>query len=134
MAPKRGIASKKVGKEPTRSRQAEKDKLPVGNQDDSGEMSNLLIFQKEVMAPVMEVADSWQPVQEPSVFNNVGSSIPLKVKEKVWEGQYIDIASLLKSTRELQVIADNGPAGEITIQDGRLCINHAKIEPFEDIN
>ena len=60
------------------------------------------------------------PVPEVSCFDNVGQCIPLKLKQKIWGGQFIDLSLLLKSAKDIH--DSLGGQGEIKIQDGKVCI------------
>ena len=60
------------------------------------------------------------PVPEVSFFDNVGHCIPLKLKQKIWGGQFIDLSLLLKSAKDIH--DSLGGQGEIKIQDGKVCI------------
>ena len=41
------------------------------------------------------------PALKPSVFDNISAHIPLKLKEKIWQNEYIDLDKLLKSAKDL---------------------------------
>ena len=46
----------------------------------------------------MEVVN--EPISFVSVFDPIGYNIPQKLKQKIWEGRFIDLSLLLKSARE----------------------------------
>ena len=47
------------------------------------------------------VHESQMPTFTPSFTDPISAHIPLKIKEKIWAGEYIDLYVLLKSVREL---------------------------------
>ena len=47
------------------------------------------------------VHESQMPTFTPSFTDPFSAHIPLKIKEKIWAGDYIDLYVLLKSVREL---------------------------------
>jgi hypothetical protein len=47
------------------------------------------------------VHESQMPTFTPSFTDSISAHIPLKIKEKIWAGEYIDLYVLLKSVREL---------------------------------
>ena len=47
------------------------------------------------------VHESQMPTFTPSFTDLISAHIPLKIKEKIWAGEYIDLYVLLKSVREL---------------------------------
>ncbi|XP_056020808.1 uncharacterized protein LOC130054574 [Ostrea edulis] len=67
----------------------------------------------------LNVAD-FTPVPELSYFDNVGQHIPLKLKQKIWDGQFVDLGLLLKSAKEIDYSL--GGQGEIKIRDGKFCV------------
>ncbi|KAH3831933.1 hypothetical protein DPMN_105205 [Dreissena polymorpha] len=69
----------------------------------------------------------WSSVQETSVYDKVGSTLPLKLREK-WNLQFMDMGLLLKSTRELETLPGNGPTWELAIIDGTLYVSQPKQE------
>ena len=52
------------------------------------------------------------PASRPSMFDSVSAHIPLKIKEKVWAGEYIDMSLMLKSGKDL--VYDSQLNGELT--------------------
>lgn len=72
------------------------------------------------------------PVPEISCFDNVGQHVPLKLKQKIWEGQFIDLSLLLKSAKEIN--NSLGGQGEIKIRDGKFCIVKANVGPYLTID
>jgi hypothetical protein len=47
------------------------------------------------------VHESQMPTFTPSFIDPISAHIPLKIKENIWAGEYIDLYVLLKSVREL---------------------------------
>ena len=47
------------------------------------------------------VHESQMPTFTPSFTDSISAHIPLRIKEKIWAGEYIDLYVLLKSVREL---------------------------------
>lgn len=72
------------------------------------------------------------PVPEVSCFDNVGHHVPLKLKQKIWEGQFIALSLLLKSAKEIN--NSLGGQGEIKIRDGKFCIVKANFGPYLTID
>jgi hypothetical protein len=57
------------------------------------------------------------------MFDSVSAHIPLKIKEKVWAGEYIDMSLVLKSGKDL--VYDSQLNGELApIVDRSLHWNH----------
>lgn len=72
------------------------------------------------------------PVPEISCFDNVGQHVPSKLKQKIREGQFIDLSLLLKSAKEIN--NSLGGQGEIQIRDGKLCIVKSNFGPYLTID
>lgn len=58
-----------------------------------------------------------------SCFDPVGSFVPLKLKEKIWESQFVDLSLLLKSQRDIHEYVENGPVGELQFKNGTFSIS-----------
>ena len=58
--------------------------------------------------------------------------IPLKIKEKIWAGEYIDLYVLLKSVRELAT--DSQLSGDLSIKGGQLTVTQPKIAAISNIH
>ena len=126
MPPKRRSQAKTSQKEAKRPKVVDS----TATEDSGKECNNLIpVHSIPEMAQQMDFDTVWQPVQQLSIFDFVSSNVPLKVKEKIWEGHFVDIASLIKSSRDQHCLAENDPSGEIIIQNGKLCIAQAKQEP-----
>jgi hypothetical protein len=63
---------------------------------------------------------AYTPPRTESCFDPVGKLIPQKMKQKIWEGQYIDFGILLKSTKEMNEYL--GGHGEVHVRDGKFCV------------
>lgn len=59
------------------------------------------------------------PYQQTSASDGIASHVPIKLKLKIWEGEFIDMSLLLKSATELE---DFDSQGEVQFKNGRLCI------------
>jgi hypothetical protein len=63
------------------------------------------------------IIDQFTPIPEASCFDPVGQAIPLKLKQKIWEGKFIKMSLLLKYTKEIDEALRG--QGEL-LSDGRL--------------
>ncbi|VDI71062.1 Hypothetical predicted protein [Mytilus galloprovincialis] len=66
------------------------------------------------------VHESVTPMYTSSVFDSVGAHIPVKIKEKIWAGEYIDLNILLKSAKDLAT--DSQLNGDLSVKGGLLTI------------
>lgn len=66
----------------------------------AGESFNIPSIIEESDFNLFDISD-YQPVQTVTTFDSLGGHIPLKLKQKIWEGKFIDLALLLKSAIEL---------------------------------
>ncbi|CAG2193979.1 unnamed protein product [Mytilus edulis] len=64
------------------------------------------------------VHESVTPMYTSSVFDSVGAHIPVKIKEKIWAGEYIDLNILLKSAKDLAT--DSQLNGDLSVKGGGL--------------
>lgn len=60
------------------------------------------------------------PMQIISTFDGIGINVPLKLKQKIWEGEFIELAALIKSGHEME--ATEGGEGELVFEGGKLVI------------
>jgi hypothetical protein len=67
----------------------------------------------------------FRPTFTPSFTDPISARIPLKIKEKIWAGEYIDLYVLLKSVRELAT--DSQLSGDLSIKGGQLTVTQPKI-------
>ncbi|CAG2209865.1 unnamed protein product [Mytilus edulis] len=51
-----------------------------------------------------------------SVFDPISSHIPVKIKEKIWNGEFIDLNILLRSTRDL--VNEQNLEGDLVLKGG----------------
>ena len=56
----------------------------------------------------------------PVMFDSVSAHIPLRIKEKVWAGEYIDMNLMLKSGKDL--VYDSQLNGELAVKRGLVLI------------
>ncbi|CAC5359093.1 unnamed protein product [Mytilus coruscus] len=66
-----------------------------------------------------------------SVFDPISSHIPVKIKEKIWNSEFIDLNILLKSTRDL--VNEQNLGGELAVKGGVLSIVNQKRSPIKSI-
>ena len=66
------------------------------------------------------VQDSQTPVCTLSMLDPVGGHIPVKIKEKIWAGKYVDMNILLKSAKDL--VSDSHLNGDLTVKGGQLTL------------
>jgi hypothetical protein len=71
------------------------------------------------------------PVNIDENFHSLGSTIPVKIKEKIWAGEFTDLALLLKSSRQLQEYSEEGQIGELQFRNGRLCVTKPRGSNFK---
>ena len=67
---------------------------------------------------------SQTPVCTPSKLDHVSGNIPVKIKEKLWAGEYVDMNILLKSAKDL--VSDSHLNGDLTVKGGRIIQIDAK--------
>jgi len=72
------------------------------------------------------------PTFTPSFTDPISAHIPLKIKEKIWAGEYIDLYVLLKSVRELAT--DSQLSGDLSIKGGQLTVTQPKIAAISNIH
>ena len=73
------------------------------------------------------------PISVTSLFDAIGDHVPLKLKEKIWEGQFVDLSILIKSARDLERELESG--GEVVMRDGKLVIQkHTANKPLYNIH
>ena len=72
------------------------------------------------------------PASQPSMFDSVSAHIPLKIKEKVWAGEYIDMNLVLKSGKDL--VYDSQLNGELAVKGGQLTVLQQKHNQIKNIH
>ena len=70
------------------------------------------------------VQASQMPVCTLSKLDHVSGNIPVKIKEKLWAGEYVDMNILLKSAKDL--VSDSHLNGDLTVKGGRIIQIDAK--------
>ena len=77
-----------------------------------------------------------QEVQSPekisSVFEPISAHIPVKIKEKIWNGEFIELGVLLKSNRDL--VNESNLDGELSVKGRVLSIVNKKSTPIKNIH
>lgn len=93
---------------------------------------NLENFDHDQAQPFTHGVDieEYSPPQEPSFLDNVGSTVPQKIKEKIWAGKFIDLATLLKPEREA---INELESGDLRIKNHKLVLEHTKNRSYLDI-
>jgi hypothetical protein len=71
--------------------------------------------------------EEYEPLAITSTFDLVSAHVPIHLKQKIWEGKFIEISILLKSTRDL---AEGAMSGEIQFKEGKMCIVRQKTTTF----
>jgi hypothetical protein len=78
------------------------------------------------------VHESQMPTFTPSFTDPIRAHIPLKIKEIIWAGEYIDLYVLLKSVRELAT--DSQLSGDLSIKGGQLTVTQPQIATISNIH
>lgn len=74
------------------------------------------------------------PVPVASVFDGIGDHVPLKLKEKIWAGEFFSLGLMLKSARDLAKEMDQA-GGEIVMKGGKLVVQkHLEAKPIYNIH
>ncbi|CAC5384690.1 unnamed protein product [Mytilus coruscus] len=74
------------------------------------------------------------PCLEESLFDQIGRYVPMKLKDKIWKHEFIDLSLLIKSTRELTNFPDQ--EGDLVLLEIKGQSNESKVgfssqsEPF----
>ena len=75
---------------------------------------------------------SQTPVCIPSILDLVSGHIPVKIKETIWAGEYVDLNILLKSAKDL--VSDSHLNGDLTVKGGQLTLLQHKQNPITNIH
>lgn len=75
---------------------------------------------------------SQTPSYTPSVSDNISAHIPVKIKEKIWAGEYVDLGVLLKSAKDL--MSDCQLNGDLVIKGGQLTVVKQKQNAITNIH
>ena len=78
----------------------------------------------------IKVNQSPNPI--PSVFDPISSHIPVKIKERVWAGEFIDLNLFLKSARDLADESHLG--GDLTVRGDVLSVMKSQKAHFKSIH
>ena len=71
------------------------------------------------------------PEKISSTFKPISAHIPLKLKDKAWHGEFIDLSLLLKSAREL--VNEPNLESDLAIKGGVLAVVSKKINTIRNI-
>ncbi|CAG2254710.1 unnamed protein product [Mytilus edulis] len=71
------------------------------------------------------------PESIPSIFDPIGAHIPLKIKEKIWRGEFIHLGLLLKSAAVLG--SDSTLDGDFVLKGGALTVVNKKPDSLNNI-
>ncbi|XP_056014183.1 uncharacterized protein LOC130052644 [Ostrea edulis] len=91
--------------------------------DYPGESCNFLLNQAAYLPLAL-------PCQITSTCDDIGSHVPLKLKQKIWEGGFIDLSVLLKSATELEQFESHG---DLQLVNGKLCVVKRQLNSFFSI-
>ena len=72
------------------------------------------------------------PASQPSMLDSVSAHIPLKIKEKVWAGEYIYMSLMLKSGKDL--VYDSQLNGELAVKRGQRTVLQQKHNQIKNID
>ncbi|CAG2205563.1 unnamed protein product [Mytilus edulis] len=70
------------------------------------------------------------PSQESSVHDTVGEHVSFKIKEKIWEGKFIELHSLLRTQKEMEEVDE----GDLKLKRGKICIEKRSSGVYLSIN
>ncbi|XP_052103110.1 uncharacterized protein LOC127736584 [Mytilus californianus] len=72
------------------------------------------------------------PTQESRIHDTVGEHVPFKIKEKIWEGKFIELHYLLRTQKEMEETPSDGITGEL--KRGKICIEKRSSGVYLSIN
>ena len=81
--------------------------------------------------PNFAVSD-FQPTMVDSVFDPVSAHVPLKLKNQIWEGKFVDLSLLLRSAREIDGHLES--EGQIEFRNGVMCLVKSKNSSYLTID
>ena len=67
-----------------------------------------------------------------SLFDPISSNIPLKLKEKIWNGEFVELNLMLKSNQTL--LNELSTVGNLAVKEGILSVVHEKSSPIRNIH
>ncbi|CAG2232005.1 unnamed protein product [Mytilus edulis] len=70
------------------------------------------------------------PSQETGTHGTVGEHVPFKIKEKIWEGKFIELHSLLRTQKEMEEVDE----GDLKLKRGKICIEKRSSGVYLSIN
>ena len=88
------------------------------------------VSQESMGLGIVQVSQT--PVCTPSMLDPVGGHIPVKIKEKIWAGEYVDMNILLKSAKDL--VSDSHLNGDLTVKGGQLTLLQHKQNPITNMH
>ncbi len=74
--------------------------------------------------------EEYTPRMEPSFSDHVGANVPLRIREKIWAGKFVDFSTLLKPEREANELEYSG---DIKIRNYKMVVEPSKPRYFLDI-
>jgi hypothetical protein len=74
----------------------------------------------------------YQPTMIESAFDSVSAHVPLKLKNQIWEGKFIDLSLLLKSEREIDGHIET--QGQIELRNGVMCLGKSNNSSYLTID
>ena len=70
------------------------------------------------------------PSQESSFHDTLGEHVSCKIKEKIWEGKFIERHSLLRTQKEMEEVDE----GDLKLKRGKICIEKTSSGVYLSIN
>ena len=67
-----------------------------------------------------------------SIFDPISSNIPLKLKESIWHGEYVELNLMLKSNQTL--LNELSTVGNLAVKEGSLSVVHSKSSPIRNMH
>ena len=67
-----------------------------------------------------------------SIFDPISSNIPLKLKEKIWNGEFVELNLMLKSNQTL--LNELSTVGNLAVKEGSLSVVHSNSSPIRNIH
>jgi hypothetical protein len=76
--------------------------------------------------------DPQPPDMMTSIFDPISSNIPLKLIEKIWNGEFVELNLMLKSNQIL--LNELSTVGNLAVKEGILSVVHKKSSPIRNIH
>ena len=67
-----------------------------------------------------------------SIFDPISSNIPLKLKENIWHGEFVELNLMLKSNQTL--LNELSTVGNLAVKEGSLSVVHSNSSPIRNIH